>query len=111
MAEKIANPFLALFPTDDAATKAREMKEKQHHELQATLKRVFLITGESKTDNDIIYIFYDFSWHCMLLTQEAVAEANTPRYMVHVPQFARNEEYMERTGTITLDNYDKVSAL
>ena len=61
MAEKMANPFLALFPTDDAATKAREMKEKQHHELQATLKRVFLITGESKTDNDInVYNFYDF---------------------------------------------------
>ena len=53
MAEEMANPFLALFPTDDAATRAREMKDKQHQELQATLKRVFLITGESKqSDNE-----------------------------------------------------------
>ena len=51
-AEELANPFLALFPSDDAVTTARETKEKQHQQLQTTLKRVFLISGESKQSNN-----------------------------------------------------------
>ena len=44
----MANPFLALFPTDQAVETALESREKQQQEFQVFLNRIFLITGESK---------------------------------------------------------------
>ena len=53
----MANPFLSLFPTEEAAKNAKDARDRQQQGMQATLKRIFLITGESKqlNKNNLLY--------------------------------------------------------
>ena len=103
--EAATNPFLDLFPTEEAAKNAKEARDRQHQGLQATLKRIFLITGESKWL--VSPCLQHLSYHVTAGTEQT-SGANTPRFLVHVTQFARSEAHEGRTGAITNENYDKV---